>query len=116
MIHKIIHTPTQEILFPHVSIPKNYFRRAFGLMGRKALDEGCALMITRCRSIHTHFMRFTIDAIFVDKDLKIQSIHKNIKPWSFVFAGSGAHSVLEFTSHHFDYKKIKIGDQLSVDS
>ena len=114
MTSQILHTQTQEILFPYVFIPKNYFHRVFGLMGRKALDKGCALMITHCGSIHTHFMRFAIDAIFVDKYLKIQSIYKNIKPWSFVFAGPSSYSVIEFTSDHFDYTRIKIGDQLSV--
>lgn len=103
---KIINSNTQEVLFEEVFIAKNYFRRALGLMGQRALNKGEALMITRCGSIHTHFMRFTMDAIFVDKDLRVQSIHKNVKPWSFVFSGPSSYSVIEFTSGLFDYKNV----------
>ena len=116
MRYKIINSRTREVLFPNTFIPKSYLRRALGLMGRKALSRGSALMITQCGSIHTHFMRFTMDAIFVDKNLKVQSIHKNIKPWRFVFVGPSSYSVIEFTSDYFDYRKVNIGDQLSVGS
>ena len=116
MRHQIINSRTQEVLFSNVFIPKSYLRRALGLMGRRALGEGKALMITHCGSIHTHFMRFTMDAIFVDKNLEVQSIYKNIKPWHFVFAGPSSYSVIEFTSGCFDYQKVSIGDQLSVGS
>ena len=116
MRQQIIHTTTQEILFPHAIIPKSYFRRLIGLMGQEALERGSALMITGCGAIHTHFMKFTIDIIFVDKDLRIRSIYKNVRPWRFVFAGPPSYSVIEFTSGYFDYEKINIGDQLYVGS
>ena len=114
MKHQLINSSTQEILFSNVFIPKSHFRRVLGLIGKRALDEGVALMITGCGSIHTHFMCFNMDAIFVDKSLKVQSIYKNIRPWRFVFAGPSSYSVIEFTSGLFDYQKVKLGDQLRV--
>ena len=114
VVNSIVNLRTHEVLFSHVFVPTTFLKRTLGLMGQKALEEGAALMITRCGSIHTHFMRFAMDAIFVDKDLKVQSIYKNIKPWRFVFAGPTSYSVIEFTSDYFDYRKIRLGDQLSV--
>ena len=52
-----------------------------GLLNRQSLPKDEALVITRCQSIHMFFMRFAIDAIFVDKDNCVVGLVKGIKPF-----------------------------------
>lgn len=52
-----------------------------GLMGQPQLPDGAALLITPSSSIHTHFMRFAIDVLYVNKEDVIVGIDRNLKPW-----------------------------------
>ena len=55
--------------------------RLKGLLGRDGLPEGRALVIAPCTSIHTFFMRFTIDLLFVDGSGRIVRAVSNLRPW-----------------------------------
>jgi uncharacterized membrane protein (UPF0127 family) len=56
------------------------FSRAKGLLGREALLEGEGLLITPCKGIHTFFMKFPIDVLFLDKNNRIIETVENIPP------------------------------------
>jgi len=58
-----------------------FFSRFRGLMLRKRLPAGHGLLIAPCNSIHMCFMRFAIDAIFIDKDYRVLKVARNVKPW-----------------------------------
>ena len=58
-----------------------FLARFCGLMLRKKLPAGHGLLIAPCNSIHMCFMRFAIDAIFIDKNYKVLKIARNVKPW-----------------------------------
>ena len=55
--------------------------RLRGLLGRKGLDPGAALVIEPCASIHTFFMQFTIDAAFVRRDGRVIRAISGLRPW-----------------------------------
>ncbi len=58
-----------------VKVAKSFFSRFKGLMGgQKNLAKDQALVITKCNSIHTFFMKFDIDAVFVDEEYKVVEI------------------------------------------
>jgi len=61
-------------------IADTFVTRMIGLLGRNSLGEKEALIITRCQSIHMFFMRFAIDAIFVDPQDQVVGVIENIKP------------------------------------
>ena len=67
--------------------------RFLGLMGRKRVTYG--LWLSPCDAIHMLFMRFPLDAVFLDRNGIITSIRIGVRPWGFAFGGKGAHSVLE---------------------
>ena len=70
--------------------------RLRGLIGRDGLAPGTGMLITRCNCIHTCFMRFPIDATFIDKRGEVVKTVRNIRPWRlFVWGGFRAVSVLE---------------------
>ena len=70
--------------------------RLRGLIGRDGLAPGAGMLITRCNCIHTCFMRFPIDATFLDRRGEVVKTVRNIRPWRlFVWGGFRAVSVLE---------------------
>lgn len=88
--------------------------RGVGLLKFKNLEPSQGLWIHHCNSIHTFFMRFTIDCIFVDKNLVIYSLHKAVKPWRLIFPQFGASSVFEFPEGTIEQNNLLKGDQLYV--
>jgi uncharacterized protein len=57
--------------------------RLRGLMGRRALAPGEGLLLRPTPSIHTWFMRFAIDAVFLDSELRVLGVKPELGPWRF---------------------------------
>lgn len=93
----------------NLRVARSPLQRLVGLMGRKDL-AGAFLLIPRCSSIHTCFMRGAIDVAFLDADSSIVEIHPSVPPWRFVVARKGI-SVLELPPGHLDGIGAKIGDK-----
>ncbi|HAH07786.1 MAG TPA: DUF192 domain-containing protein [Elusimicrobia bacterium] len=72
--------------------------RAVGLLGRDSMDREEALWIVPCSMVHTFFMRFPIDLLFLDRELKVVKVVEGLKPWRLSPWVLGAHSVLELAS------------------
>lgn len=68
--------------------------KAIGLLGRKEYPVGNALLLEGCSSIHMFFMKFAIDVLFVDEQLKVLKVVEELRPWS-TADGPGAHSTIE---------------------
>jgi len=75
---RIINKTRNATLADAAQIAHTFFSRAKGLLGKKGLEEGQGLIITRCSSIHTFFMRFKIDVAFLDKDNKVVALAHNL--------------------------------------
>ena len=77
-------------------VAETFAQRARGLIGRRGLAPGRGLLITRCNCIHTFFMRFPIDATFLDADDRVVRVVRNIPPGRlWVWGGWRARKVLE---------------------
>ena len=92
------------------------FSRMRGLLGRASITSDEGLWITPCTSIHMFFMRFAIDVIFVDADMRIVRIHHNVQPWRMARGGRGSHSVLELAPGTAAAHTLQVGDQLTIAS
>jgi len=87
--------------------------RMRGLLGRKQLDEGHGILIRPAPAIHTWFMRFAIDAIFLDPQLNVLSVRPHMRPWR--MAGQrGARAVLELPAGEAERRGIQPGNRLEV--
>ena len=69
--------------------------RLLGLIPRGGLGAEEGLWLEPCAMIHMCFMRFPIDAVFLDKDLKVLRVLENFQPWRFSPWVYGARGVLE---------------------
>lgn len=68
--------------------------RMKGLLGRRSLAPDEGLLLRPAGSVHTAFMRFAIDVVFLDAELRVLCVAANVRPWRMV-AQRGAKAVLE---------------------
>lgn len=87
--------------------------RMRGLMGRRLLPAGDGLLLTPAPSIHTGFMRFPIDVIFLDRELQVLKLVEQLRPWR-VAAARGARSVLELAPGEVVRRGVEVGDILDL--
>ena len=86
----------ETVLGVDAEVAESAFERMRGLMGRDGLGPGRGMLITNCNCIHTLFMRFPIDATFLDRRGNVVKTVQNIRPWRpWVWGGWRARSVLE---------------------
>jgi uncharacterized protein len=88
-------------------------RRLRGLLGRRGLDQGAGLLLKPSNSIHTFFMRFPIDAVFLDADLRVLRVRPEMGPWRAAGA-RGARSVLELPAGEVERLDLTVGERLYV--
>ena len=89
----------EEPLAVDVDVAETFAERARGLIGRPAPAPGRGLLIPRCNAIHTLFMRYPIDATFLDREGRVVKSVRNLRPWRlFVWGGWCAAQVLETAS------------------
>ena len=80
-------------------VARSFGARVRGLIGRRGLAPGEGLLILKCNAIHTLFMRFSIDATFLDAQNRVVRVVRDIRPWRlFVWGGWRARQVLETAS------------------
>lgn len=80
---KCINAKTGKIIAANLEMKDSYLGRLIGLLGKKGLKEGQGIVLKPCSQIHTCFMRFAIDVVFISKDLKVLKIIKNMGAWHF---------------------------------
>jgi uncharacterized membrane protein (UPF0127 family) len=85
--------------------------RSKGLLGRNGLSPGEGLWIIPCESVHTYFMRFPIDLVYLDRKNKIKKVRSDVGPWR-MSACFSAHSVLELPAGTIRNTQTQPGDTL----
>lgn len=103
-----------ELLIENLEVAESFWARGKGLLGTNELPVNKALWIKPCNNIHTFFMKYAIDCVFVDHKLEIKNIASDVGPFRFVGPFWKSSSVIEMPSGTVAAKKLKIGDQLYV--
>lgn len=88
--------------------------RAVGLLKHSALEPGHGLWITPCEGIHTFFMKFAIDVVFMDRKRRVRKVVPDLRPWKLSFC-LPAHSVLELPAGIIARTGTAKGDQLGIE-
>jgi uncharacterized membrane protein (UPF0127 family) len=109
----IINARSGETIATHVEIASTRAERRRGLLGRDGLPPGAALLLSPCWAIHTAFMRFAIDAVFVDRRGRAVRIVRDLPPWRLA-ASPRAHAVVEFAAGTLAPLDLRTGDELSL--
>lgn len=88
--------------------------RRVGLLKHRKLEEGAGLWIVPCEAVHTFFMKFAIDLIYLDKEHRVRGIVHALRPWRMSMC-LPAHSVLELPPGTIDRTNTRKGDQLVLE-
>lgn len=89
-------------------------KRRTGLLKHTELKQGEGLWIVPCESVHSFFMKFTIDVLYLDRDKRVRGMRREMKPWR-VSACLPAHSVLELPAGTIQSSGTQKGDQLTLE-
>jgi uncharacterized membrane protein (UPF0127 family) len=106
-----VNVTRQSELANRIEVAGSSAKRSKGLLGRKGLAPGEGLWIVPCEAVHTFWMGFPIDLVYLDRHNRIAKIRTNVPPWRL----SGcltAHSVIELAAGSVAPTKAQRGDQL----
>jgi uncharacterized membrane protein (UPF0127 family) len=103
---------TREMeLARRIEVADHGAKRRKGLLGRDRLPAGEGLWIVPCEAVHTFGMRFAIDLVYMDRNLRVKKVKSNVPPWR-LSACLTAHSVLELSPGTITRTQTKPGDIL----
>jgi uncharacterized protein len=105
--------PDGEVVCEHCAVAATVSSRLKGLLGRGGLERGEGLLLRPASSIHTFFMRFPIDVVFLDRELGVRKVVPELAPWKLAFA-RGARSALELAPGEADRCGIAAGQRLLI--
>jgi uncharacterized protein len=88
-------------------------RRMRGLLGRDGLESGEGLLLRPASAVHTYFMRFPIDIVFLDQRLVVVGISDSVEPWK-ARSRKGAKAVLELPAGESTRRGLAVGDRLEL--
>ena len=107
----LVNQRTDEALADRVEVAVTRRDRRKGLLGRDAFGSSSALIIAPCAAIHTMFMRFDIDAVFVDDTGRAVKVVQQLPPWR-IAVEPFAHAVVELPAGSLQERPVDVGDRL----
>jgi uncharacterized protein len=93
-------------------VAESTWARTRGLLGRRGLADDEGILLRPAPSIHTLFMRFPIDVVFLDGDNRVLKVVPNLRPWRFASA-RGAKAALELPAGRAERVGLQVGDELA---
>jgi uncharacterized membrane protein (UPF0127 family) len=103
-----------QLLACRVKVAGDFWTRLKGLIGSAPLEEGEGLLILPSNSVHTHFMSFPIDVLYIDKTQVVVAMNKDMKPWRMSGIHRNARCVLELPAGTLEVSQTQVGDQLVI--
>lgn len=101
-----------DVVVEHCLLAETALARCRGLLGRSGLSSGEGMLLRPASSIHMAFMRFPIDAVFLDRADRVLKVVEDLKPWR--MAGCrGARAVLELPAGEVRRRGLRPGASLT---
>jgi uncharacterized protein len=113
---RLVHPASETVLAERLERPRTFVGRGLGLMFRRSLPPETAMWIAPCNGIHTFFMRFPIDVVFLDRRQRVVRVYPSLRRWRLVPLVLGAHSVVELAAGTLLPLALSKGDQLAIES
>jgi len=111
----IYNSTKNNIIADDVKIAKTFFTRSLGLLPRESISQDEGLIIKPCNSIHTFFMKFPIDVLFVDRKNKIVALYENVSKNRILPIHLTSSYVVELASGQISNKNIEKCDIIQID-
>lgn len=104
----------ETVLADAAEVADTSAKRRTGLLKHKQLEPGEGLWIIPCESVHTFFMKFAIDLVYLDKNRKVRKVRHAVGPWR-LSACFSARSVLELPAGTIERTGTRPGDELAIE-
>lgn len=95
MKYELTNENTGEVLLSQLEVADTFFQRLRGLQFRRSISCNSGLLLSPCSSLHTCFMRFSIDVIMLDADNIVLAIRRSVQPWRMLLCDPGTVKVIE---------------------
>ena len=109
----LMNARTREAVATSVEVAATRRSRRRGLLGRDQLAVSAALILEPCAAVHTAFMRFPIDVVFVNRGGYAVKIVEDVPPWR-IAVSTRAHAVIEMAAGSLRRLDLSLGDRLYV--
>jgi len=103
-----------SVLVSEGRVAGNSLTRLRGLIGSRPLQSGQGLLIVGCKSVHTHFMGYAIDVLYMGSDKRVVGMDRDLTPWRLGHTFRGSRHVLELPAGTLETSGTEAGDQLQV--
>jgi uncharacterized membrane protein (UPF0127 family) len=106
-----IETGDGRVVCERCEVADGFWTRFRGLMGRDGIERGEGMLFRPGGSVHMFFMRFPLDVVFCDRNLRVLAARENLQPWR--TAGTrGAKITIELAAGEVRARGLELGDQL----
>ena len=112
---KILNQTRGTVLAERADVARSFWSRLMGLMGRRELPNGGGLVIQPNGSIHTFWMRFPIDVVFVDRANVVVGLQEAMPPNRPYAGARRAHKTLELPVGVIKHSGTVRGDQIMLE-
>jgi uncharacterized membrane protein (UPF0127 family) len=109
-----LHSESGAVVCERCTLARNPLTRMRGLLGRRELAQGEGLLLQPAGSIHTAFMRFPIDAVFLDGEQRVLKVASGVQPWR-AAAAKRSRAVLELAAGEAARVGLVAGDVLRLE-
>jgi uncharacterized membrane protein (UPF0127 family) len=111
---KLVNIDRGFTLAERLDMAVGFWGRLKGLIGTTSLPEGYALMLSPCNSIHTFFMKYGIDVIFIDRNNRVVKILHSVSPNRIGPVAPGAKAAIELKAGSCNKTGTRTGDRLKI--
>jgi len=108
---QVLNQSRDTVLATQLEVADTGSKRNKGLLGRTGLGPGEGLWIIPCESVHTFFMKFAIDLVYLDRKHRVAKVRSHVRPWR-ISACLSAHSILELPAGTVLESQTRRGDKL----
>lgn len=112
--YRVVNERTDTTVATSIRTAEGVWGSFVGLMLKKQLGAGHGLLFRPARGIHSHFMRFPIDLVFLDTSNRVTKIREAMQPWRFDF--TSAAGVIEMNAGTARAMGIQVGDALRFEA
>ena len=104
-----------DVVVENCLLAETALSRCRGLLGRSGLSSGEGMLLRPASSVHTAFMRFAIDVVFLSRQMRVLGLASAVAPWRVLRAPRGTGRVLELASGQIVATGLKAGTFLLVE-
>jgi uncharacterized protein len=110
----VLNQTRSTVLAEAAEVADTSAKRRTGLLKHERLEPGTGLWISPCESVHTFFMKFPIDLVYLDRARKVRKVRRAVPAWRLSMCLT-AHSILELPAGVIEQTGTAVGDELAIE-